>query len=81
MDADIATGLARDANVPRRAGTGTSLPPNTISQHLDAIDALAAADLSADRADEYRNHTEAVRNKLADFIRKYIIEPITRSTP
>lgn len=78
--ADIAAGLARETTVPRGVSAGTSLPPNTISRHLDAIDALAAADLSDDRAAEYRGHTEAVRNKLADFVRKYIIEPITRST-
>lgn len=62
---------AMDRPAPRQA--------NTITSHLDQIDAMATEDLPFDRAQCYLAHTNAVRNKLAHFVRKYIIEPVSTS--
>lgn len=53
---------------------------NTITSHLDQIDAMAAEDLPLERSQCYLAHTNAVRNKLAHFVRKYIIEPVSTSS-
>lgn len=71
--AAIATGAmqSRRTSGAARAPVASNLRSETIEQHLAAIDDMAAADLPAVQAEEYRRRTSAVRATIARLVRKH----------
>lgn len=71
--AAIASGAmqSRRTSGPARSRVAANLHSETIEQHLAAIDDMAAVDLPAVQAEEYRLRTSAVRAIIARLVRKH----------